>query len=319
MPKRSYVPEVVEAMRKNGGYAMLGDLYKMLDFSSWETHCTHRSFYSHPIYLHLQFLIQTLYYHLYLQRKDKERSFIMQHRQQFDQDFNAPLDLFAAAAEADVRAGFIIKTYLYLLASIAIFIGIQTTLFTVVGLENLMQLTAPMLGGSWLIVLGLFIAVSWVANYWAMNSTSSAMQHAGLALYILAMSVLLIPLLCIAQLHGGSGTILSAAVATAGLFAMLTLVVFITRKDFSFMRSFLMFGGLAAIGLIACAILFGFTLGPIFVYAMIAFFCCYILYDTSNVLHHYRIGQHVAASLALFASVVMLFWYILMLFMNRDD
>jgi len=51
---------------------------------------------------------------------------------------------------------------------------------------------------------------------------------------------------------------------------------------------------------------------------MIAFFCAYILYDTSNVLHHYRIGQHVAASLALFASVVMLFWYILQLFLSRE-
>ena len=34
----------------------------------------------------------------------------------------------------------------------------------------------------------------------------------------------------------------------------------------------------------------------------------YILYDTSNVLHHYRTDQHVAASLALFASVALLFY-----------
>jgi FtsH-binding integral membrane protein len=41
------------------------------------------------------------------------------------------------------------------------------------------------------------------------------------------------------------------------------------------------------------------------------------LYDTSNVLHHYRIGQHVAASLALFASVALLFWYIVRLFLSN--
>ena len=58
-------------------------------------------------------------------------------------------------------------------------------------------------------------------------------------------------------------------------------------------------------------------LGPIFTYAMIALACGYILYHTSNVLHHYRIGQHVAAALALFASVALLFWYILQLFMSR--
>ena len=58
-------------------------------------------------------------------------------------------------------------------------------------------------------------------------------------------------------------------------------------------------------------IMFGWALGPIFSVAMVALACGYILYDTSNVLHHYRIGQHVAASLALFASLALLFWYIL--------
>jgi FtsH-binding integral membrane protein len=45
------------------------------------------------------------------------------------------------------------------------------------------------------------------------------------------------------------------------------------------------------------------------------------MYDTSNVLHHYRTDQYVAASLALFASVAMLFFYVLrlvMAFSNRD-
>ena len=104
--------------------------------------------------------------------------------------------------------------------------------------------------------------------------------------------------------------------ATLGLFGVLTAVVFITRKDFSFLRTILMFGGFAAMGLIVVAIVFQFALGPIFTYAMIALACGYILYDTSNVLHHYRIGQHVAAALALFASVALLFWYILQLFMS---
>jgi FtsH-binding integral membrane protein len=162
--------------------------------------------------------------------------------------------------------------------------------------------------------------VSWVANAWAMNATSSAMQHAGLGLYVVAMSILLIPLLCLAQLKTGDGKIiLSAATATGGLFAMLTATVFITRKDFSFLRSILTFGGLAAMGFILTAIIFGFALGPIFMYAMVALMCGYILYDTSNVLHHYRIGQHVAAALALFASIVTLFWYILQLFLSRDE
>ena len=131
-------------------------------------------------------------------------------------------------------------------------------------------------------------------------------------------SLIFVPLLYIARVNA-PGAIPLAAVTTLGLFTVLTAVVFFTRKDFSFLRSFLAFGGIAAMGLIVVAMLFSFNLGPIFIYAVIALACGYILYDTSNVLHQYRIGQHVAAALALFASVALLFYYILLLFMSRRD
>jgi FtsH-binding integral membrane protein len=35
-------------------------------------------------------------------------------------------------------------------------------------------------------------------------------------------------------------------------------------------------------------------------------------------MYHYAPGQHVAASLSLFASVALLFYYVLRLFMNRN-
>jgi FtsH-binding integral membrane protein len=52
---------------------------------------------------------------------------------------------------------------------------------------------------------------------------------------------------------------------------------------------------------------------------MIAYAAGAILYNTSNVLHHYRPDQHVAASLALFASVALLFWYVLQLVIALSD
>jgi len=238
--------------------------------------------------------------------------------QTFENEFLVPSDLFAIAAAADERAGFIMKTYLYLLGAIAVLIAVETVIFT--AMSGLVDAFMGALGtgqSSWLIALGAFMLVSWVANSWAQNATSSALQHAGLGLYIVAMSVIMIPLLYVAQ-QVGEGLILSAGVTTAGLFAMLTLAVFVTRKDFSFLRSFLWFSSLAALGLIVASLIFGFSLGLVFIYAMIALFCGYILYDTSNILHHYRIGQHVAASLALFASVVMLFWWILRLYIDRE-
>jgi len=81
-----------------------------------------------------------------------------------------------------------------------------------------------------------------------------------------------------------------------------------------------MVGGFAAIGLIVCGTLFGFQLGTLFSAGMVALSAGYILYYTSNVLHHYRTDQHVAAALALFAAVALLFWYILRLVMalSRD-
>jgi FtsH-binding integral membrane protein len=51
---------------------------------------------------------------------------------------------------------------------------------------------------------------------------------------------------------------------------------------------------------------------------MVALAAGYVLYSTSNVLHHYPVGSHVAAALALFAAVALMFWYILQLLMSRS-
>jgi hypothetical protein len=143
------------------------------------------------------------------------------------------------------------------------------------------------------------------------------MQYAGLGIYVVAEAIFMTPLMYMANSFDPN-ILATAGVTTLGLFAVLTTIVFITRKDFSFLRSTLIFGGFAAFGLIFLNAAFGLSLGPVFTYAMIAFACAYILYDTSNVMLHYRTTQYVAASLALFASVALLFWYILQLFMSRD-
>jgi FtsH-binding integral membrane protein len=231
--------------------------------------------------------------------------------------YQSPLGCLAAQAQADERTTFITKTYLHLAGAIGLFVILEAILLHLPFTATLVQ---SMIGGrfSWLIVLGLFMVVSFIANSWATSATSLGMQYAGLGLYVVAESIIFVPLLYIAD-NFYPGSISSAAVTTLFLFGGLTAIVFITRKDFSFLRSVLLFGGLAALGFIVVAILFQFNPGPIFIYAMIALACGYILYDTSNVMLHYRIGQHVAAALALFASVALLFWYILQLFMSRRN
>lgn len=49
---------------------------------------------------------------------------------------------------------------------------------------------------------------------------------------------------------------------------------------------------------------------------MVLFAAGSILYTTSNILHHYRADQHVAAALSLFAGVALLFWYVLQVVMS---
>lgn len=223
----------------------------------------------------------------------------------------------ADRATAEDRGQFIVKTYLHLFAAILAFVAIET-LIQLSGLPVLMLNVIVTSGGfGWLLVLGAFMGVSYLANSWAHGGATMGTQYAGLGLYVVAEAFIFAPMLYIAA-AGFNGVIASAAMATLFIFAGLTAVVMITRKNFSFMGPFLGVMGMAAMGFIVCSLLFGFNLGIFFTYAMIAFAAGYILYGTSNVLHEYHTSQYVAASLSLFASVALLFWYVLQLFMSRD-
>ena len=175
-----------------------------------------------------------------------------------------------------------------------------------------------LIAGTWWLALIAFIAVSWIADKWAQTGTSPGVQYAGLALYTLAEAVIFVPLLFFAS-QRGENLIPTAGILTMFIFGGLTVIVLTTRQDFSFLRNILWLGTLAALGLIVASALAGFSLGIIFIVAMIVLMSGYILYDTSQILHHYRTDQHVAAALALFASVAMLFWYVVQLLMRLND
>jgi len=224
------------------------------------------------------------------------------------------------AAQADVsdRARFIRLTYIHLAGAVLAFIGIEAVLLNSPLAETMTQL---MMGNGqigWLVVLAAFMGVSWIANSWAASATSMQTQYLGLGLYVVAQAVITLPLLYVASLYGGPNVITNAGILTTIIFIGLTALVLLTGADFAFLRTALGVAGIAAMGVIICSALFGFSLGIVFIAAMIVLACGYILFYTSNVLHHYRIGQHVAASLALFAAVVLLFWYMLQLLMSLN-
>jgi FtsH-binding integral membrane protein len=222
----------------------------------------------------------------------------------------------AAQAQADERADFIRKTYMHLGGAVLAFIGIEALLLRLPIGGQLVDLMFAQ-RYSWLILMVAFIGVGYLAQNWAMSATSVAKQYAGLALYVVAESIIFLPILLIAD-RFYPGIIPQAGMITAVLFGGLTMIVFVTGHDFSYLRTVLMFVGLAATVMVIWAVFSNHTLGVPFSVAMIVFACGYILYDTSNVMKHYRIGQHVAAALALFASVALLFYYILRLLMQLN-
>ncbi len=169
---------------------------------------------------------------------------------------------------------------------------------------------------SWLIVLGSFMAVSWLADKWARSNSGPAVQYLGLGLYTVAQAIIFLPLMFMAAHYSSPDVIPMAGIITGLLFAGLTATAFLTRKDFSFLRSILTIGGFVALGVVACSILFGFNLGLFFSSVMVLFAGGSILYTTSNIIHHYRPNQHVAASLALFSGVMLLLWYVLQILMR---
>ncbi len=223
-------------------------------------------------------------------------------------------DGFAADAQLSERMSFIRKTYLHVFGGIMAFILLELFYFK----SGVADKIWPVIGSNWWMALLAFIFVSWIAERWARSGASIGKQYLGLGLFVFAESIIFIPMLYIAGMQGPN-IIPTAAFLTMVVFGALTFLVFVTKKDFSFMRGFLFMMGIAAMGLIFASMIFKFELGMLFAAAMVVLMCGYILYDTSNILHHYRTDQHVSAALALFGSIATLFWYILRLVMILAD
>ena len=221
------------------------------------------------------------------------------------------------AAPADVRAAFIRRTYLHLGVAILGFIAAESLLLSWSGARALVGLLTG--GFAWLVVLAAFLGVSMLAERWARSEASPQTQYLGLGLFVVAEAVIFLPLLFVAANYSSPDVIPTAGLLTGLVFAGLTFAAFTSGVDFSFLRGILTVGGLLALGLIVASILFGFTLGLIFSAVMVAYAAGAILYQTSTIIREYRADQHVAAALALFAAVALLFWYVLRVVMEMTS
>ncbi len=237
-----------------------------------------------------------------------------------------------ATRGVSARVRFIRLTYLHLLFAILAFAGLEYLLQTnaFLAAKISMPFTTFAIGGSWNwgIVLAAFMAVSFVADYWADHSSSRAMQYIGLALYVVAEAVIFVPLLAIVNwktqailARGGvePHILRDSGITTLAIFLGLTASVFISRKDFSFLRGGLCMASSAALALIFLSLSFGFNLGLVFSVGMVFLAGGYILFQTSRILAHHDPRHHVSAALALFSSVALMLWYVIRIFLRARN
>lgn len=216
-----------------------------------------------------------------------------------------------ASQPQEARSEFIKKTYTHLAGSIFAFALLEAFFLQLPVMRNL----AVMMSGSWLITMALFMGGSFLAQKWAHSATSKGTQYLGLGIYILLWAVMFLPVMLIASTYY-NGVIMQAGVLTVALTFGLSVIAFTTKKDFSFLNGFLKIAGFVALGMIVLSFFTPLSLGLWFSGAMVVFASLAILRDTSNIIHHYGSDQYVAASLGLFASVALLFWYIIQMVMS---
>lgn len=230
----------------------------------------------------------------------------------------SPQHLLVGQTSEEAQVAFYKKTYAHVAVGVLAFIVFEYLLLqseTVVSF--MLSLTD---GYKWLLLLGGFMFITNYAESTALKSTNKNLQYLAYGAYILAEAIIFVPMIYIAAFYMDSGPELlkQASIVTLALFTGLSAVVLLTKKDFSFLRTGLTVGFFIAIGLIIAGTLFGFDLGLWFSVAMCLLAGGSILYQTSNLVHKYSQDQYIPAALGLFASLMLLFWYILRIFMSRD-
>ena len=220
-----------------------------------------------------------------------------------------------AQSRPSERAKFIQKTYIHLAGAVGSFVLVSILLFQL-GIAEALTNFVMASRFSWLAILGGFALLGWFSRSLTAKADSVETQYAGLGIYVVAEALIFAPLLYIAAYFSDPTVLPTAAILTLLLFAGLTAVALTTKTDFTFLGGILKIGGFVALGLILCSVLFGFTLGLLFSVAMVVFASAAILYDTSKIMRHYSKEHYVAASLELFASVALLFWYVLQIVMS---
>lgn len=218
------------------------------------------------------------------------------------------------AADASEKATFYKRTYLHVAGAILAFLLVESLLITLIPTSVIVGMLSSKM--TWLFVIGLFWLISSMVNKFAF-STSKSQQYVGLGLYVLIEALIFLPMIYISIAKAGYGVLAQAGILTLFMFTGISSIAFSSKRDFSFLRSYIILGGFISLGLIVVAALFGFNLGLWFSLAMVLLAAVSILYQTSQLETKYHTGQYVGAAVQIFASIMLLFWYILRILNSR--
>ncbi|PKK88683.1 MAG: hypothetical protein CVV64_17730 [Candidatus Wallbacteria bacterium HGW-Wallbacteria-1] len=216
-------------------------------------------------------------------------------------------------APVSQRMDFIRKVYSLFLMGVMVAVGGAWWGTTIEGITALRS-----------IGLGPLIAVYFIAFFAMRHFRKTEYLNVLLMLgFCLVSGCLVAPLLLMAltDFPDGPAMIFNAFLTTAAVFGGLTVYVFTTGKDFSYL------GGTLAILLtgVVVAMIVGMFFSPVadmmsgvgFSMGMVVLMGGFVLYDTSRIVHKFRTDEYILAAIELYLDFVIMFQHILRILMNR--
>ncbi|HJQ67404.1 MAG TPA: Bax inhibitor-1/YccA family protein [Blastocatellia bacterium] len=204
----------------------------------------------------------------------------------------------AAEATVSERLGFIRKVYALF------FVGILFAIGGVVIGFNTPSLMIAIARHPWITLIALIAGVIGAQAVRHMPGINVAAFFA----FTTFTGVVISPLLYYVSATNPA-SILQAGVLTVGIFGGLTAYVFVSKKDFSFMRGMLWVGLIVIVlgGFLNMLIVGSTGLGFALAAGALILFSGFVLYDTSNIIRRYPTNEYIAGAMDLYLDAFNIF------------
>jgi modulator of FtsH protease len=201
-----------------------------------------------------------------------------------------------ARSGVEDRVAFLRSVYLWLMGGFAVAgLGAVASPFIAAAL---IPITGRFFG--WAIFLAQFGALIWASAVSRRKPLNKVAY--GLFTFISGIVIGIVSLVTIQA--SGLGTVVAAFGMTGADFLLLTVIAFVSKKDFSFLRSFVVIGiGIMFFGSLIGAIFHLETLGLLAAGVAVVACSAKILYDTSNMLRTDDLSDPAGFALSLFVSL----------------